>query len=174
MPTASRHLHRLIYRLSSLPRLDAFKRLRGWHYGALLEHAGKNLRVAQGVRINNPSLVSVGDDVYVGDSVQLYAWNERITIGSNVLIAAGVRMITRKHGFADVVRPMAEQGYNNAPIVIEDDVWIGFQSVILPGVTIGRGSIVGAGAVVTKDIAPYSIVGGVPARLIMKRTVEFD
>jgi maltose O-acetyltransferase len=110
----------------------------------------------------------------MGDSVQLYAWNERTTIGSNVPIASGVRMITRKHGLADVVRPMAEKGYNNAPIVIEDDVWIGFNAVILPGVTIGESSIVGAGAVVTKDIAPYSIVGGVPARLIRKRTVELD
>jgi maltose O-acetyltransferase len=127
------------------------------------------LRVSQGVRINNPALVSVGDDVYLGDGVQLYPWNERIVIGSNVLIAAGARLITRKHGFADVDRPMSDQGYNNAPIVIEDDVWIGFQAVILPGVTVGRGSIVGAGAVVTRDVEPYTIVGGVPARLIRHR-----
>jgi len=165
-----RWLHRAIYRLSTLPRLDAVKHLRGWHYGALLERAGKNLRLAQGVRINNPGLVSVGDHCYLGDGVQLYAWNERIVIGSNVLVAAGVRMITRKHGFADVDRPMADQGYNNAPIFVENDVWIGFQAVILPGVTIGQGSIVGAGAVVTRDVEPYSIIGGVPARLIRKRT----
>ncbi|MCA9936785.1 MAG: hypothetical protein KC415_22775 [Anaerolineales bacterium] len=78
-------------------------------------------------------------------------------------------MITRKHGFADVQRPISEQGYTNAPIVIEDDVWIGFQAVILPGVTVGKGSIIGAGAVVTKDVPPYSIMGGVPARLIRQR-----
>lgn len=165
-------LHRLLYRLSSLPRLDAIKRVRGWHYSALLGDAGTNLRVAQGVRINNPSLVSVGDDVYLGDGVQLYAWNERIIIGSNVLIAAGVRIITRKHGFADSEHPISDQGYTNAPVVIKDDVWIGFNAVLLPGVTIGQGSIVGAGAVVTKDVLPYSIVGGVPARLIRKRIVE--
>ena len=170
MPTPSYLLHSLLHRLSSLPRLDAIKRLRGWHYRALLEYTGKNLRVAQGVRINNPSLVSVGDGVYLGDGVQLYAWDERIVIGSNVLVAAGVRMITRKHGFADIGRPMADQGYNNAPIVIEDDVWIGFQAIILPGVTVGRGAIVGAGAVVTRDVKPYCIVGGVPARLIRERT----
>lgn len=168
----ARWLHRLFYRLSTLPRLDTVKRLRGWHYRALLERAGKNLRLAQGVRINNPGLVSLGENCYLGDGVQLYAWNERIVIGSNVLVAAGVRMITRKHGFADVGRPMSAQGYDNAPIVIEDDVWIGFQAVILPGVTIGRGSIVGAGAVVTRDVESYSIVGGVPARLIRKRTPE--
>jgi maltose O-acetyltransferase len=162
----SRFLHRLL----TWPRLDAIKRPRGWHYSALLEHAGTNLRIAQGVRINNPNLVSVGDDCYLGDGVQLYAWNERIVMGKNVLVAAGVRMITRKHGFADMELPMSDQGYTNAPIVIEDDVWIGFQAIILPGVTIGRGSIVGAGAVVTRDVAPYSVVGGVPARLIRMRT----
>ncbi|MBN1656840.1 MAG: acyltransferase [Anaerolineae bacterium] len=164
-----RPLHRALYRLSTLSRLEALKRLRGWHYSALLERAGKKLRVAGGVRINNPSLVSVGDDVYLGDGVQLYAWNERIIIGSNVLVAAGARMITRKHGFADIDRPVSHQGYTNAPIQIEDDVWIGFQAVILPGVTIGRGAIVGAGAVVTRDVAPYTIVGGVPARVIRSR-----
>lgn len=167
---SSQALHRLLYRLSTWSRLDSVKRLRGWHYSSLLEHAGKNLRVAQGVRINNPALVSVGDDCYLGDGVQLYAWNERIVMGDNVLVAAGVRMITRKHGFADIELPISEQGYTNTPIVVEDDVWIGFQAIILPGVTIGRGSIVGAGAVVTRDVAPYSVVGGVPARLIRKRT----
>lgn len=165
-----RWLYRSIYRLSSLRRLDFVKRLRGRYYSGLLANAGTNLKIAQGVRINNPPMVSVGDHCYLGDSVQLYAWNEHITIGNHVLIAAGVRMITRKHGFADVELPMSEQGYDNAPIVIGDDVWIGFQAVILSGVTIGQGSIVGAGAVVTKDVEPHSIVGGVPARLIRKRT----
>jgi maltose O-acetyltransferase len=146
------------------------KRLRGWYYRGLLAGAGANLRVAQGVRINNPGLVSTGDNCYLGDGVQIYAWNEHVSLGNNVLVAAGARMITRKHGFADMEQPMSEQGYTNAPIVVEDDVWIGFQAVILPGVTLGRGSIVGATAVVTRDVEPYSIVGGVPARLIRKRS----
>jgi acetyltransferase-like isoleucine patch superfamily enzyme len=145
------------------------KRLRGWHYGNLLAAAGENLRVTAGVKLANPRHIYVGDNCYLGDGVQLYAWNETITIGNNVLIAAGVQMITRKHGFADIESPIAEQGYVHAPITIGDDVWIGFRAIILSGVTIGEGSIVGAGAVVTKDVAPYSIVGGVPARLIRKR-----
>jgi acetyltransferase-like isoleucine patch superfamily enzyme len=78
-------------------------------------------------------------------------------------------MITRKHGFSDVDKPMSHQGYTNAPIVIEDDVWVGFQAVILPGVTIGHGSIVGAGAVVTKDVEPYTVVVGIPARPLKRR-----
>lgn len=162
-------LRLLVYRLANLHRLNAVKELRGWYYRGLLARAGTNLRVAEHVTINNPGMVSVGDNCYIGTGSQFYPWKAPITIGHNVMIAAGVRMITRKHGFADLDHPMAKQGYTNAPIVIEDDVWIGFQAVILPGVTIGRGSIVGAGAVVTKDVGPYSIVGGVPARLIRQR-----
>lgn len=164
-------LHQFIHRLSNWPRWDIIKKVRGWHHRALMQRAGKNLRLGENTRLANPVNIVVGDNCYLGDGVQLYAWKERITIGNQVLIAAGARMITRKHGFADVDLPMAEQGYTHAPIVIEDDVWIGFNAIILPGVTIGKGSIVGAGAVVTKSIEPYSIVGGVPARLIRKRNL---
>lgn len=160
---------RVLYRLGNLHRLDRVKRLRGWYYSGLMAHAGSNLRVAEQVMINSPAHVSVGDNCYIGTGAQFYPWNAPITIGSNVLIAAGVRMITRKHGFANMSHPMARQGYTNAPIVIEDDVWIGFGAVILPGVTVGRGSIVGSNAVVTRSVEPYSIVGGVPARLIRRR-----
>jgi maltose O-acetyltransferase len=161
---------RFIHRLSNWRRWDIIKKLRGYYYSQLMAQAGVGLSISDGVRINNPRMVTVGDHCYLGAGVQFYPWNERIIIGNNVLIAAGVRMITRKHGFADVDLPMSAQGYTNAPIVIEDDVWIGFQAIILPGVTVGRGSIVGAGAVVTRDVEPYTIVGGVPARLIRKRT----
>ncbi|HNS51964.1 MAG TPA: acyltransferase [Anaerolineae bacterium] len=160
----------IVYRLTNLHRLDRVKRLRGWYYSGLLARAGTNLRVAEHVMINSPTHVSVGDNCYIGTGAQLYPWSAPITIGSNVLIAAGARLITRKHGFATMSHPMALQGYTNAPIVIEDDVWVGFGAVILPGVTVGRGSIVGSNAVVTRDVEPYSIVGGVPARLIRRRT----
>ena len=171
-PTRLAWLFRFVHRISSWSRWNAMKKLRSWYYSGLLARAGANLRVASGVKINNPGMVSVGDNCYLGDGVQFYPWNASITLGSNVLVAAGARLITRKHGFADMDLPMAEQGYDNAPIVVEDDVWIGFGVVVLPGVTIGRGSIVGASAVVTKDVQPYSIVGGVPARLIRKRSTE--
>jgi acetyltransferase-like isoleucine patch superfamily enzyme len=168
----SYQFHRFIYRFSNFSHWNAVKKLRGWHYGKLLAQVGSTLRIAAAVKLANPRNISLGDNCYLGDGVQLYAWNEKITIGNNVLVAAGAQMITRKHGFADVDLPISEQGYVNAPIVIEDDVWIGFRAIILSGVTVGRGSIVGAGAVVTKDIEPYSIVGGVPAKLIRKRASE--
>lgn len=161
--------HQFIYRLSNFPRWDITKRLRGWHYANLLASAGNGLKITAGVKLANPRNITIGDNCYLGDGVQLYAWNERITIGNNVLIAAGAQIITRKHGFGDINLPISEQGYVNEPVVIQDNVWIGFRAIILSGVTIGEGSIVGAGAVVTKDVAPYSIVGGVPARVIRKR-----
>lgn len=161
--------HRQLHRLSNWKRWDVIKSLRGWHYRNLVSSAGENLRVATNVKLANPKNISVGDNCYLGDGVQLYAWNEKISIGNHVLIAADAKMITRKHGFSDMEAPISEQGYMNAPVIIEDDVWIGFQAIILSGVTIGEGSIVGAGAVVTKNVDPYSIVGGVPAKLIRKR-----
>lgn len=165
-------IHRFIYTFSHWQRWEVVKKARGWHYGALLAGAGKNLRISEAVKLANPSNITIGDECYLGDGVQIYAWKERVTLGNHVLIAAGAKMITRKHGFADIKAPIAGQGYTHAPIVIEDDVWIGFQAIILPGVTIGKGSIVGAGAVVTKSIEPFSIVGGIPARLIRKRVKD--
>lgn len=161
--------HRVLYNLGNLPRFDAVKRWRGRHYSALMRSAGKGLNVDAGVKIFNPGNVSVGDNCFFGAGTRLYAWNERITIGSDVMIAADVLMITRNHGHDRLDIPMTRQGYSNAPIVIEDDVWIGFRAVVLAGVTVGRGSIVGSGAVVTRDVAPYSVVGGVPARVIKSR-----
>jgi len=162
-------LHRILYNLSNLPRFDAVKRWRGRHYSALMRSAGQALNVDAGVKIFNPANVAVGDNCFIGAGTRLYAWNERITIGNDVMIAADVLMITRNHGHDRLDIPMTRQGYSNAPIVIEDDVWIGFRAVILAGVTIGRGSIVGSCAVVTKDVPAYSVVGGVPARVIKSR-----
>jgi acetyltransferase-like isoleucine patch superfamily enzyme len=162
--------NRFVYHLGNLDRFEPLKRLRGWHYSMLLHEAGSNLRLGPRARIFNPANVIVGSNCFIGNEARLYAWNDRITIGNNVLIAAEVLITTRNHGFEDTKVAMADQGYRNAPVTIEDDVWIGFRSIILAGVTVGRGSILAANTVVTKDVEPYSIVGGVPARLIRKRT----
>jgi maltose O-acetyltransferase len=162
-------VHRVVYHLFNLPRFEALTRIRGWHYSKLLKSAGAGLRIGPGVKIFHPENVSIGNHCFIGAGIQLHAWNEQITIGSHVLVATDVLMTTRNHGYVDTEIPIAEQGYVDAPITLEDDVWIGFRAIILPGVTIGRGSIVAANAVVTRDVEPYSIVGGVPAREIGKR-----
>jgi acetyltransferase-like isoleucine patch superfamily enzyme len=113
------------------------------------------------VVIYDPDKLELGDQVDIGEFTHLRA-NGGIRIGSRVLIAANVTITTREHPVA-----LPRWGVtSDAPIVIEDDVWIGAGAIVLPGVTIGRGSVVAAGAVVTADVPPFTVVGGVPARTI--------
>jgi galactoside O-acetyltransferase len=92
-----------------------------------------------------------------------------IIIGSDVLIAAGSVLRASNHEFRDPTIAIAKQGHRPGKIVIGDDVWIGANCVVVPDVVIGDHSIVAAGAVVTKDVPPWAIVGGVPAQVIRER-----
>jgi galactoside O-acetyltransferase len=93
-----------------------------------------------------------------------------LTIGDRVLIAAGAAVVTTGH-------PVAPPRWNRtieAPIVIQDDVWIGAGAIVLPGVTVGTGSVIAAGAVVSHDVPPMTVVGGVPARIIKNIAPDSD
>lgn len=92
-----------------------------------------------------------------------------IKIGNNVRIAPNVMMISANHVFENPDIPIREQGMEVKPITIEDDVWVAGRVNIIAGVTIGKGSVIGAGSVVTKDIPPYSVAVGVPAKVIKER-----
>jgi acetyltransferase-like isoleucine patch superfamily enzyme len=92
-----------------------------------------------------------------------------LTIGDDVSIAHSVSILTTNHNYADLDLPIRDQGVQERATTISDDVWIGCGSRILAGVTIGKGAVVAAGAVVTKDVEPYAVVGGVPARQIGSR-----
>ncbi len=92
-----------------------------------------------------------------------------LRIGNGVRIATGTVIITTNHVFADPSVPIYRQGVVSKGICIEDDVWIGANCTILDDVCIGQGAVIAAGAVVNKDVEPYSVVGGVPARLIKRR-----
>lgn len=113
--------------------------------------------------------IRMGHRCAVGRGTELIAHRSSIHIGDNVRIAANVFISGTDHRFDDPTRPIVDQGYVFEPVTLGDDVWVGFGACILPGVTIGRGSIVAAGAVVTKDVPDYAIVGGVPAKLIGTR-----
>lgn len=114
--------------------------------------------------------LTLGRNCYLNKNVRLGSGGDApFTMGDNVMVGPNVVMDTSQHNKDRTDIPMKLQGLTYAPIVIADDVWIGANAVVTSGVTIGRGSIVGAGAVVTKDVAPYSIVGGVPARVIGQR-----
>lgn len=91
-----------------------------------------------------------------------------VCIGNHVNLAQGITVTALNHNFADSSSKIDEQGISTKPVVIGDDVWIGANAVILPGVTIGRHVVVAAGAVVTKDVPDYSLVAGVPAKEIKK------
>ena len=91
-----------------------------------------------------------------------------VTIGNHVNLAQGIVVTALNHNFKDTTLYIDEQGISTNPVVIGDDVWIGANAVILPGVTIGRHAVVAAGAVVTKDVPDYCVVGGVPARIIKR------
>ncbi|MGI6279458.1 MAG: acyltransferase [Acutalibacteraceae bacterium] len=101
-----------------------------------------------------------------------------VKIGNNVRIASNVMIIAGNHVFSNPNVPISGQGLEYKPITIEDDVWVAGRVNIMAGVTIGKGSVIGAGAVVTKDIPPYSIAVGNPARVIKSRgtpeTVQAD
>lgn len=114
--------------------------------------------------------ITIGEDC----SVQVYSVltgypKGEIRIGNGVRIASHTVFVGANHRYEDPAVPIRLQGLREAPIVVEDDVWIGSHVCVLAGVTIGRGSVIGAGSVVTKSIPPNSIAVGVPAKVIRKR-----
>jgi len=113
--------------------------------------------------------IEIGDNVFLNTNVHISASLGKIQIGNDVLIAPNVAILAVGHGLVHETL-ISKQPNVFGTIVIEDDVWIGSNAVILKDVRLGKGCVVAAGAVVTKDTEPYSIVGGVPARKIGKRT----
>lgn len=125
------------------------------------KYSGESVRLRMPIVVYHPEELSFGTQVDIGEFVVLRAAGG-LTIGNRVLIAAGAIITTSGHPIA-----LPRYGVNElAPITIGDDVWIGAGALILPGVTVGHGSIIAAGAVVSKNVPPLSIVAGVPARVI--------
>ena len=118
--------------------------------------------------LTNDAKLKIGKKVYIGELNNIRCTNN-IQIGDSVKISQLVTIVDGQHEFIDKNLDIGEQGYEKNSIVIEDNVWIGANSVILPGVKIGKGAVVGAGAVVTKDISNYSVVAGNPAKTIKSR-----
>jgi acetyltransferase-like isoleucine patch superfamily enzyme len=150
-------------------RMQSASKVRSLLYSQyLLAAAGGGLAIKCGVMIDAPELVKVGMNLSVGE-YSFFVGNGGIEIGDNVLVGHHVSIISAQHGYLNPALPMIAQGLTFGKVTIGDDVWIGAGARILPGVTIGTGSIIGANSVVTKDVAPYSIVGGVPAATIGSR-----
>ena len=116
----------------------------------------------------------LGEGLRLGDNANIgpYAWigcSGYIEIGARVLMGPRVNLLAENHNFDVSDVPIKSQGVTRQPIVIEDDCWLGAGSSVLAGVTVGHDSVVAAGAVITRDVPPYSVVGGVPARVLRTR-----
>ena len=157
-------------------------------FAAMYQHRGKHSIIYKSVRMDTPPYrkLSLGDysiiesyccinnsvgDVIIGDHTRIGIGNTIIgpvTIGNNVNLAQNITVTALNHNYSDPDVLIDKQGFTTSAITISDDVWIGANAVILPGVTIGRHSVIAAGAVVTRDVLPNSLVAGVPA-VIKKR-----
>lgn len=153
---------------------------------SLYQHRGRGSKIYRSARMDTPPYrrFSLGDhsviesyacvnnavgDVIIGDYTRIGLHNTIIgpvTIGSHVNLAQGITVTALNHNFENPDLRIDEQGVSTKPVVIGNDVWIGANAVILPGVTIGEHCVVAAGAVVTKNVPPRSLVGGVPAKVI--------
>ncbi len=126
------------------------------------------------IRPSNMYGGSIGAGLIVGDNSNIgpgayIGCTGLITIGNNVMMSPGVSIYAENHNFSDTSIPMKEQGVTVSFVTIEDDCWIASNSSILAGVTIGKGSVVAAGSVVTKNVPPFSVVAGIPATVIKSR-----
>jgi acetyltransferase-like isoleucine patch superfamily enzyme len=151
---------------------------------------GAGVVFESGVLVFHPETIEIGDHVYVGHQAILKGYHRNrmvigagtwigqqcfihsaggVTIGAHVGIGPGVKIVTSTHRLDDRDQPILHAAVDFAPVVIEDGSDIGVGAILLPGVTVGRGAQVGAGAVVTEDVPAYAIVAGVPARVVRMR-----
>lgn len=166
--------------------------LREYDIKRRIAKSGENIKIHIGVEITGYENIELGSDINIMKLSSLYAHDAtlvigdnvsinsntcigasdggEIIIGNNVLIAQNVVLRASDHAFSDCDIPIMEQGHNAGKITIGDDCWIGANAVITRNVAIGSHSVVAAGAVVTRDVEAYSVVAGVPAKLIKKRT----
>ena len=145
--------------------------------GVSLRNNGRNSRICLGngvklevgviIKIHFDGYVEIGDYTYIGPYTCLSG--NFIKIGNDCRIASHVGIYANNHAFADSKRTIRGQGNNYKGIVIENDCWLGCGVKVVDGVTIGQGSVIGAGGVVTKNIPPYSIAVGVPAKVVSQR-----
>jgi acetyltransferase-like isoleucine patch superfamily enzyme len=156
---------------------------------------GANVYLDCGVYLHAcPQGIHIGDNVFVMHQTELHVYNFRdlpqsgiwigdncfigeftivrgqggVHIGNSVLIAPGAKLLAVNHLFGDVTQPVMAQGIQARGIIVEDGAWIGGGAVVLDGVRVGQGAVVGAGAVVTREVPPFSVVVGSPARVVKR------
>ena len=133
-------------------------------------HLGGNVYIGHQTILHGylRNALTVGSDSWIGPQCFLHSAGG-LHIGSRVGIGPGVRIITSSHGEEGIAVPVLLSDLEFAEVIVEDDCDIGVGAIVLPGVRIGKGAVVGAGAVVTKEVPSFAVVAGVPARLLRRR-----
>lgn len=152
---------------SDRPMSFGAKRLRRFLAVRIFPRTGSGINVEKGAYFGSGKEIEIGDNSGIGIGARVQG---PLVIGRDVMMGPEVMIYTKNHRIDRTDIPMIRQGETEPePVVIGDDVWIGARAIILPGVSIGQGAVVAAGAVVAKDVPPYAVVGGVPAKVLKER-----
>lgn len=152
------------------PGYRKFNKFRSFLCSHIFAEFGQYATVKTGAYFGNGFNIKIGYESQLGRNCRV---ENDLVLGDNVIMGPDVVIFSSSHEFGRLDVPINVQGQTEInPVVIGDDVWIGTRVVIMPGVRIGDHAIIGANAVVTKDIPPYAIVGGVPAKIIRYRNEE--
>lgn len=146
------------------------KRIRAWLTGFFVEKCGNNVNIQKNARFSHSC--EIGNNSGIGENCRFYG---KVVIGDNVMIGPECMVITTNHEYRKLDILMREQGpMEERPVIIGNDVWIGARVILLPGVFIGDGAVVAAGAVVSKSVPSFAVVGGNPARILKYRKEEIQ
>lgn len=165
---------RLVYKFCSIISRAIYKYIIMPFKRAMLKKCGKNVIIGRDSDLTYHN-ITIGNNVSIGRNAMFMCTRAEIRIGDHVMFGPHVFLITGGHRmdvigrYMDSIQEDEKLPENDKDIVLEGDNWIGANTIILKGVTIGQGAVVAAGAVVTSDVLPYSIVGGVPATIIKNR-----
>ena len=151
---------------SAMPYSFGAKYIRRLFVKGMVDKCGKNVNIEHGAFLASGKGIEIGNNSGIGLNCRVAG---PLTIGDDVMMAPGVMIFTQNHETKDLSIPMRLQTAPKKKVTIGNDVWLGANALIMPGVTIGDGVIVAAGAVVTKNVEPYAVVGGNPARVIKYR-----
>ncbi|MDH4169633.1 MAG: acyltransferase [Acidimicrobiia bacterium] len=162
--------------LDPRPYLALFRLVHYYNYTYVAERRklsmGEGVALAPNLSLANGERIEIGAGSNIGSRCHLWAGDHigRIVLGEHALLAPDVFITTSDYRFDDGA-PIMDQAKNELDVIVGDDVWLGAKVVVVGGVTIGDGCVVAAGAVVTRDLAPYTIAGGVPAEVLGQRAV---
>lgn len=147
------------------------RKIRQIYWSKRFKSCGKNFLCCSGTKIHGAKNIIVGDNVRFGEKNYI---NGRggITFGNNIAIGPEVFMWSWNHNYHAPSHLPFDHVIINKPITVEDNVWIGSRSTIIPGITIGEGAVIAMGSVVCKDVPPCAVVGGNPAKVIKYRDIE--